>query len=75
MLDVVEQLGSEGRDIRAVVMLTSRGPDGVKGGTSYTGYDDDGEAIADMLKHVQAAVDSCGGQLHFIGLDDPPAPR
>ena len=64
-LDAHPERGEE----KCVVFLQ----DGELGGLQLHGYDDDAEALTDLLIHLKAIFESAGMELHFAAIPDPSA--
>jgi hypothetical protein len=60
----------EKRDVdRAIVFLV----DEVKGGIGIAGYEDDNDALADLLVHLRAIFHARGQDLHFVPVGTTPS--
>ena len=53
---------------RVIVFLK----DETKGGIALAGYEDDTDAIMDMLVHLRAIFRARGQDLHFVPVDETP---
>ena len=54
-------------DVKCIVFLD----DGKRGGIQLHGYEDDADAIVDLLFHLRAIFKSNGKDLHVVPLSDP----
>lgn len=53
---------------RAIVFLV----DEIKGGIGIAGYDDDADALVDLMVHLRAIFKARGQELHFVPVGDTP---
>lgn len=68
MTQVIADKGAEAEDVKAVVMLQ----DSVKGGLVMYGYDDDSDAIVDLMIHLTAIFEANGKKLVLAPLHGTP---
>lgn len=68
MTAVLDAKGAEVEDVKAIVFLQN----GKRGGIQLWGYDDDTEAMADLLYHLKALFRSSGRDLVLIPMADSP---
>lgn len=57
---------------RAIVIVVVPGDRGVRCGGGHSGYDDDAQAIADMLMHARAVMRANGKDLQVVTMGDKP---
>lgn len=68
MMDVFDVHAEHGEGDKAIVMLD----DGHRGGIVLHGYDDDMDAMVDLLVHVRAVFRASGKDLQLITVPDSP---
>lgn len=68
MIATFNQHGGKRATDRAIVFLV----DEVKGGIGIAGYDDDKEALVDLMVHLQAIFRAQGQELHFVPVGTSP---
>lgn len=68
MTDVIAEKGKEAADVKGVLMLQ----DGEKGGLVMYGYDDDKEAMVDLIIHLTVIFEANGKKLVMAPLRGNP---
>lgn len=70
MLDAFRQHAEITDTDRAIVFLVGRDK---RGGIGLWGYDDDSEALVDLLVHLRAIFRANGKDLHIVPIDTTPS--
>ena len=68
MLETFNQHGEKREADRAIVFLVGEG----KGGIGIAGYDDDKDALVDLMIHLRAIFRAQGQELHFLPVGTTP---
>ena len=68
MITAFNQHAEKLEDDRAVVLVN----DGTRGGICIAGYEDEDDAVVDLVMHLRAIFRARGMDLHFVQAGDTP---